>query len=68
MRRTKRFAPNLRLELASTETRHVNIASIIDLLHVAIVAHHLICFAREATAGRQNASFYSAIARRRFAA
>jgi radical SAM superfamily enzyme YgiQ (UPF0313 family) len=38
---------------------------IIDLLHVAIVAHHLICFSREATAGRQNASFYSAIARRR---
>jgi radical SAM superfamily enzyme YgiQ (UPF0313 family) len=41
---------------------------IVDLLHVAIVAHHLICFAREATAGEQNASFYSAIARRRAAA
>lgn len=31
-----------------------------DLLHVAIVAHHLITFARHAAAGRQNASFYSA--------
>jgi radical SAM superfamily enzyme YgiQ (UPF0313 family) len=41
---------------------------IVDLLHVAIVAHHLICFAREATTGQQNASFYSAIARRRAAA
>jgi radical SAM superfamily enzyme YgiQ (UPF0313 family) len=41
---------------------------IVDLLHVAIVAHHLICFARDATAGHQNASFYSALARRRKAA
>ncbi len=31
-----------------------------DLLHVAIVAHHLISFARDAVHGRQNASFYSA--------
>ncbi len=31
-----------------------------DLLHVAIVAHHLITFARAATEGGQNASFYSA--------
>lgn len=31
-----------------------------DLLHIAIVAHHLITFARDAARGRQNASFYSA--------
>jgi hopanoid C-2 methylase len=30
-----------------------------DMLHVAVVAHHLITFARDAAAGRQNASFYS---------
>jgi hopanoid C-2 methylase len=30
-----------------------------DMLHVAMVAHHLITFARDAAAGRQNASFYS---------
>ncbi len=30
-----------------------------NLIHVALVAHHLITFAREAGAGKQNASFYS---------
>ncbi|MGP6157048.1 MAG: B12-binding domain-containing radical SAM protein, partial [Vulcanimicrobiaceae bacterium] len=29
------------------------------LIHVGMVSHHLITFAREASAGRQNASFYS---------
>jgi radical SAM superfamily enzyme YgiQ (UPF0313 family) len=36
-----------------------------DMLHVAMVAHHLITFARDAAAGRQNASFYSAKLRTR---
>ena len=36
-----------------------------DMLHVAVVAHHLITFARDAAAGRQNASFYSAKLRAR---
>jgi len=31
-----------------------------DLVHVGLVAHHLITFARDAAAGQQNASFYSA--------
>jgi radical SAM superfamily enzyme YgiQ (UPF0313 family) len=31
-----------------------------DLIHVALVAHHLIAFTRAALLGRQNASFYSA--------
>jgi hopanoid C-2 methylase len=31
-----------------------------DMIHVGLVAHHLITFARDAAAGRQNASFYSA--------
>jgi len=31
-----------------------------DVIHVALVAHHLITFARDAVAGNQNASFYSA--------
>ncbi|HUY84671.1 MAG TPA: DUF4070 domain-containing protein, partial [Steroidobacteraceae bacterium] len=31
-----------------------------DMIHVGLVAHHLISFARVATAGGQNASFYSA--------
>ena len=31
-----------------------------DLIHVGLVAHHLITFARDAAAGAQNASFYSA--------
>jgi hopanoid C-2 methylase len=30
-----------------------------DLIHVGLVAHHLITFARQAAAGSQNASFYS---------
>jgi len=30
-----------------------------DVIHVGVVAHHLISFARSATSGRQNASFYS---------
>lgn len=30
-----------------------------DLIHVAVVAHHLIRFSRDAAAGRENASFYS---------
>lgn len=30
-----------------------------DVIHVGLVAHHLISYAREAAAGRQNASFYS---------
>ena len=30
-----------------------------DMIHVGLVAHHLITFAREAVSGRQNASFYS---------
>jgi radical SAM superfamily enzyme YgiQ (UPF0313 family) len=30
-----------------------------DMIHVSLVAHHLITFAREAVSGRQNASFYS---------
>jgi radical SAM superfamily enzyme YgiQ (UPF0313 family) len=29
------------------------------LIHIALVAHHLITFARDAGAGKQNASFYS---------
>src|SRR5919206_869740 len=29
------------------------------IIHVGMVAHHLIVFAREASVGRQNASFYS---------
>ncbi|MFZ1124614.1 MAG: B12-binding domain-containing radical SAM protein [Candidatus Baltobacteraceae bacterium] len=33
------------------------------LIHVGMVSHHLITFAREANAGRQNASFYSHNAR-----
>jgi hopanoid C-2 methylase len=36
-----------------------------DMLHVAVVGHHLITFARDAAAGRQNASFYSAKLRTR---
>lgn len=39
-----------------------------DLLHVAIVSHHLISFARDAVQGRQNASFYSAKLRENSAA
>ena len=31
-----------------------------DVIHVGLVAHHLITFARQAAAGQQNASFYSA--------
>ncbi len=31
-----------------------------QVIHVGLVAHHLISFAREAVMGRQNASFYSA--------
>ena len=31
-----------------------------QVIHVGLVAHHLISFAREAVSGRQNASFYSA--------
>ena len=31
-----------------------------DVIHVGLVAHHLISYAREAVGGRQNASFYSA--------
>ena len=30
-----------------------------DVLHIGLVAHHLISFTREALAGRQNASYYS---------
>jgi hypothetical protein len=30
-----------------------------DVIHVGLVAHHLITFARDAAAGRENASFYS---------
>ena len=30
-----------------------------DVIHVGLVAHHLISFARQAVAGAQNASFYS---------
>ena len=30
-----------------------------EVIHVGLVAHHLISFAREAVAGRQNASYYS---------
>ncbi|HVB18045.1 MAG TPA: DUF4070 domain-containing protein [Stellaceae bacterium] len=36
-----------------------------DVIHVGLVAHHLITFSRDAAAGRQNASFYSAKERRR---
>ena len=39
-----------------------------DLIHVALVSHHLIRFAREAVAGRENASFYSSRLRERDAA
>lgn len=35
-----------------------------DALHVGLVAHHLIAFARAAEEGQQNASFYSATSRR----
>ncbi|EQD48842.1 radical SAM domain-containing protein, partial [mine drainage metagenome] len=31
-----------------------------DVIHVGLVAHHLISYAREALSGRQNASYYSA--------
>jgi hopanoid C-2 methylase len=31
-----------------------------ELIHVGLVGHHLITFARDAIAGRENASFYSA--------
>jgi hopanoid C-2 methylase len=31
-----------------------------EVIHVGLVAHHLITFARDAAAGNQNASFYSA--------
>jgi radical SAM superfamily enzyme YgiQ (UPF0313 family) len=31
-----------------------------DVIHVGVVAHHLVTFARSAAEGRQNASFYSA--------
>ncbi len=31
-----------------------------DVIHVGLVAHHLIAFARDAVSGGQNASFYSA--------
>jgi radical SAM superfamily enzyme YgiQ (UPF0313 family) len=31
-----------------------------ELIHVGLVAHHLIAFARDAVSGHQNASFYSA--------
>jgi hopanoid C-2 methylase len=34
-----------------------------DVFHVGLVAHHLITFARDAAAGHQNASFYSATPR-----
>jgi radical SAM superfamily enzyme YgiQ (UPF0313 family) len=34
-----------------------------DVIHIGVVAHHLITFARSAAAGRQNASFYSERAR-----
>jgi hypothetical protein len=30
-----------------------------EVIHVGLVAHHLISYAREAVAGRQNASYYS---------
>ena len=30
-----------------------------DVIHVALVAHHLIAFTRDAVSGRHNASFYS---------
>jgi radical SAM superfamily enzyme YgiQ (UPF0313 family) len=36
-----------------------------DVIHVGLVAHHLITFARDAAAGRENASFYSAKLRTR---
>jgi radical SAM superfamily enzyme YgiQ (UPF0313 family) len=39
-----------------------------DVIHVALVAHHLITFARDAAQGEQNASFYSAKLSRRAAA
>ena len=35
------------------------------VIHIGLVAHHLITFAREAVSGEQNASFYSPRARRR---
>ena len=34
------------------------------VIHIGIVAHHLITFAREVVSGQQNASFYSSHARR----
>jgi len=39
-----------------------------EMIHVALVAHHLITFARDAAQGEQNASFYSAKLSRRAAA
>ncbi len=30
-----------------------------DIIHVSLVSHHLISFAREAAKGDQNAAFYS---------
>jgi radical SAM superfamily enzyme YgiQ (UPF0313 family) len=35
------------------------------VIHIGLVAHHLITFARGAVSGQQNASFYAPIARRR---
>lgn len=36
-----------------------------SVIHIGLVAHHLITFTQEALAGNQNASFYSATARER---
>jgi radical SAM superfamily enzyme YgiQ (UPF0313 family) len=47
-------------EMATKALRRGDIEA---LIHVGMVSHHLITFAREAGAGRQNASFYSEHAR-----
>ena len=43
----------------------LRVGRIEDAIHVGLVAHHLITFARQAASGAQNASFYSAKSRRR---
>jgi radical SAM superfamily enzyme YgiQ (UPF0313 family) len=35
-----------------------------DVIHISLVAHHLITFANHAVSGEQNASFYAPVARR----
>jgi hopanoid C-2 methylase len=43
-------------QMAKPALRHLDIE---DIIHVSLVSHHLISFAREAARGKQNAAFYS---------